>query len=197
MARIGTSADTRTIRSRQPARRRSTQRRNKDVLALLQEDHKRVQKMFKQFDKQFDKMDHTDADSTGELVETACRELEIHAKLEEELFYPALREAFAEEEEHIELLEEAQIEHDSAKQLIASLRALQPGEARYAAAFIVLSEYVKHHIEEEESQIFKQAKKAKLDLQGLGEELQERRRQMMENQDENDAGDVAAGERIR
>lgn len=193
MARIGTGTDTHTIGSRQPARRgRSTPRRSKDVLALLQEDHKRVQKMFRQFQK----MDHTDVDGMSALVETACSELEVHAKLEEELFYPALREAFIGEEEQMEMLEEAQIEHDTAKGLIVSVRALQPGEARYAAAFTVLGEYVKHHIEEEESQVFKQAKKAKLDLQGLGEALKERRQQLMDGQEE-DIGDGAAGRRLR
>jgi len=182
MPRAGTSTTTRTPKSGQTTRRASTSRsRSKDALALLQEDHKRVQKLFRQFEK----MDHQeDTEEMRALVDTACQELEMHAALEEEVFYPALREAIG--EEHMELMEEAEIEHDTAKQLIASLRELQPGDPKYAATFTVLGEYVKHHVEEEESEMFKQAKKAKLDVQALGEELKNRRNSMMAGGDESE-----------
>lgn len=165
--------------------RRSTShsRKSTDAYALLQEDHKHVQKMFKRFEK----MDREDADAMRELVETACMELEIHTQLEEELFYPALREAGDEEKSH--LLDEAQVEHDSAKQLIAELRELQPDDPRYAATFTVLGEYVNHHIEEEESEIFKAAKKAKIDAEALGEAIAERKQQL---QGEDGASSVRA-----
>jgi hemerythrin superfamily protein len=174
MARTSTSssrAGGRTAGKTAP-RRTSSKRSKTDVLSILQDDHKRVQKLFKQFEK----ADRDDSEALREIAEMACAELEMHAALEEELFYPALREAIDEEE--MELLEEARVEHDTAKQLIAQLRELQPGDARYAATFTVLGEYVMHHVEEEESDIFKQAKKAKLDLEALGEQLQERREQM-------------------
>jgi len=152
---------------------------------MLQEDHKRVQKMFKQFGR----MDREDTEAMQELVETVCHELEVHTTLEEELFYPALREAL--DEEQMEMLEEAWIEHDSAKQLIAALQELQPDDAKYAATFTVLGEYVNHHIEEEESEIFKQARKAKLDTQALGEEMLARREELMNGGAASEAGKSA------
>lgn len=160
-----------TARSaRKTATRRTAARRGKtDVLAILQDDHKRVQKLFRQFEK----ADREDGEALREIAEQACADLELHAALEEEIFYPALRDAIDAGE--LELMEEAGIEHDTAKQLIAQLRELSPGQPKYAATFTVLSEYVKHHVEEEESQIFKHAKRAKLDLQALGEQMQVRR----------------------
>jgi hemerythrin-like domain-containing protein len=179
MARTSTSSSRTGGRTagKTAARRTSSKRSKTDVLSILQDDHKRVQKLFKQFEK----ADRDDSEAMREIAEQACAELEMHAALEEELFYPALREAIDEEE--MELMEEARVEHDTAKQLIAQLRELQPGDARYAATFTVLGEYVMHHVEEEESDIFKQAKKAKLDLEALGEQLQERRAQMQGGMD--------------
>jgi hemerythrin superfamily protein len=155
-------------------RRTGGKRGKTDVLSILQNDHKRVQKLFKQFEK----ADRDDAEGMREIAEQTCAELETHAALEEELFYPALREALDDDQEKMEMMEEARVEHDTAKQLIAQLREMEPRDARYAATFTVLGEYVMHHVEEEESEVFKQAKKAKLDLEALGEQLQERRGQM-------------------
>lgn len=174
--------------STQSTTRRSTSRSHKstDVYSLLQEDHKRVQKIFKQFEK----LDREDGEAMREMVETACAELELHAQLEEELFYPALREAGDEEKSH--LLDEAEVEHDSAKQLIAQLRELQPDDPRYAATFTVLGEYVNHHIEEEEGDLFKLAKKAKLDAEALGEAIAERKQQMQGEEAGEDTDDDSA-----
>jgi hypothetical protein len=153
-------------------RRASSKRSKTDVLSILQDDHKRVLKLFKQFEK----ADREDSDALREIVQSACADLELHATLEEEIFYPALREAV----DDMEMLEEAWVEHDTAKQLIAALRGLDAGDAKYAATFTVLGEYVKHHVEEEESEIFKAAKRAKLDVQALGERLEERRSELRE-----------------
>jgi hypothetical protein len=127
-----------------------------------------------------------------EIVEPACAELELHATLEEELFYPALREAVDEEDQ--EMMEEARIEHDTAKQLIAQLRDLEPGEPAYAASFTVLSEYVKHHVQEEESEIFKAAKRAKLDLKELGDTFEQRRGQLQGSAQDSMREDGGKGE---
>ncbi|HZP86509.1 MAG TPA: hemerythrin domain-containing protein [Burkholderiales bacterium] len=140
-------------------------------MTLLQEDHKRVQKMFKQFEK----MNREDTDAMRELVASACAELDMHAALEEELFYPALREHLDDQKVH--LVDEAEIEHDSAKQLMAQLSEIEPSDPRYAATFTVLGEYVNHHIAEEENELFKLAKKVKLDLEAMGEALQEQKQQ--------------------
>jgi hemerythrin-like domain-containing protein len=169
MARTSTSSDKSSSRS-------SGTRSGKemDAYALLEEDHKRVQKLFKEFEK----ADREDLEAMRRLVETACDELEIHAALEEELFYPMLSAALEEDDQ--ELVAEAHVEHDSAKQLIEQLRSLQPGDPMYAATFTVLGEYVNHHIEEERKEIFKQAKRAKIDADELGEQLAQRKQEMQE-----------------
>lgn len=142
----------------------------KTVLDMLAEDHKKVKKMFDQFEKLKD----GDDEAKQRLVDTCCAELTIHAQLEEELFYPALRDTI----DDMDMLDEAEVEHASAKQLISELASMQPGDELYDAKFTVLGEYVKHHIEEEEKEIFPKAKKAKLDLQAMAEEASERKQEM-------------------
>jgi hypothetical protein len=146
-----------------------------DVLSMLEQDHKKVQKLFKEFDKKH----RDDPERAREIAEQTCTELEVHAALEEELFYPTVRDAMEDEEDQ-ELIAEALVEHDSAKQLIAQLRDLDAGDARYAATFIVLGEYVNHHIEEEQREMFKRVRKLDLDLSELAREMKQRRQQMME-----------------
>lgn len=144
-----------------------------DALELLAEDHRKVTKMFEQFE-MMKKEDDDEAKQT--LVEIACAELTVHAQIEEEIFYPALRETL----EETDLLDEAEVEHASAKQLITELNAMQPGDDLYEAKFTVLGEYTKHHIQEEEKQIFPKAKKARMDLESLGEELRQRKMELRE-----------------
>jgi hemerythrin-like domain-containing protein len=146
-----------------------------DVIKLLTEDHKKVKKMFDEFEKMKEDED-ADNDAKQMLVETCCAELTVHAQVEEEIFYPAMREAI----DDMDLLDEAEVEHASAKQLITELAAMQPGDELYEAKFTVLGEYVKHHIEEEEKELFPKAKKAKVDLVALGEEVQERKQELRE-----------------
>lgn len=146
-----------------------------DVLKMLAEDHKKVTKMFEQFQKMKEEED-PDTEAKQMLVEVCCAELTVHAQLEEELFYPALRDAI----DDMDLLDEAEVEHASAKQLITELAAMQPDDDLYDAKFTVLGEYVKHHIEEEEKEIFPKAKKAKLDLAAMAAEATERKMQIRE-----------------
>jgi hemerythrin-like domain-containing protein len=131
--------------------------------------------MFDEFEKMKEDED-ADNDAKQMLVETCCAELTVHAQVEEEIFYPAMREAI----DDMDLLDEAEVEHASAKQLITELAAMQPGDELYEAKFTVLGEYVKHHIEEEEKELFPKAKKAKVDLVALGEEVQERKQELRE-----------------
>jgi hemerythrin-like domain-containing protein len=131
--------------------------------------------MFDQFEKMKEEED-PDVEAKQLLVEICCAELTVHAQLEEELFYPALRDAI----DDMDLLDEAEVEHASAKQLITELASMQPGDELYDAKFTVLGEYVKHHIEEEEKEIFPKAKKAKLDLEAMAEEARERKQEMRE-----------------
>lgn len=134
-----------------------------EALEMLQEDHDKVKKSFKQFEK----LDREDAATAEELVRTVCEELKIHTTLEEEIFYPAVRDAIEDED----IMNEAQVEHDTAKILIEQLESMGADDPNFHATFTVLSEYVKHHIEEEEDEMFPQAKKTDLDFEELAHQL--------------------------
>ncbi|MDB5798288.1 MAG: hemerythrin [Paucimonas sp.] len=135
-----------------------------DAIDLLTEDHKKVKKMFKDFEKM-----HEDAspEEKQELVEQICAELIMHTTVEEEIFYPAVREAIEEDD----LMNEAEVEHASAKDLIEQIQAMDPSDPMYDAKVTVLGEYVDHHVKEEEKEMFPKAKKAKVDMEALGEEI--------------------------
>lgn len=139
-----------------------------DAIALLKADHDRVEKLFKEFEKSED-----DPEACREIVTTACNELKVHAQLEEELFYPAVRDAL--DEDDVALIDEAEVEHDSAKQLIARIESLDVDDPYYAASFTVLAEYVKHHVKEEEGELFPKVRKTDLDLGALGEDMRSRK----------------------
>lgn len=141
-----------------------------NALALLREDHDYVKKAFRHFEK----MDHGDHEAMQGLVSQVCEALEVHAQVEEELFYPAARKAIKDEE----LIAEAEVEHDSAKALIRSLKRMKPGDPKYAATFSVLGEYVKHHVKEEEEEIFPKAQRRKINLKSLGDRLMARKIQL-------------------
>jgi hemerythrin superfamily protein len=141
---------------------------SRDALHLLSEDHKKVIDMFEEFEQL---KEDPDVEAKQLLVESACAELTLHAQVEEDVFYPAARDAI----DDMDLLDEAIVEHASAKQLINELNTMQPDDDLYDAKFTVLGEYVKHHIEEEEKQIFPKVKKAKVDLDELGEEIRQRK----------------------
>lgn len=149
-----------------------------DVLNMLIADHKRAKKSFKDFEK----LDaQKQADACKELVEQTCAELQVHTTLEEEVFYPAVRQALKEQD----LLDEAEVEHASAKQLIEQLQSMQQQsrlDGKFSATFTVLGEYVKHHIKEEESELFEQCEKAgtKIDWAALGERMKARKAELME-----------------
>ena len=146
-----------------------------EALQMLKEDHQRVTSMFDDFRK---------AESPEEkepLAERICDELTLHAELEESCFYPAIREAIEEEE----LVNEADVEHATAKDLIAKIQAADSSDSHFSAMVNVLGEVVKHHIQEEENEIFKQVKKAEdLDLDALAERMAEFKR---------DAGSAESG----
>ena len=142
-----------------------------NAIDLLKEDHEKVKKAFKQFEK----MDRADTESCRELVERVCAELRVHTTLEEEIFYPAVREAIEDED----IMNEAAVEHETAKILIEQLENMEPDDPNYFATFTVLGEYVMHHVKEEEGEMFPQAKKAKdLDLEALGEQMTARKEEL-------------------
>lgn len=135
-----------------------------DVISLLTEDHKKVKKMFKDFEKM---KDSGSADELSELVESICSELTVHAEAEEAIFYPALREAL----DDTDLVDEAEVEHGELKELISRLESMTADDPKYKATVKVLAEYVDHHVKEEEGEIFPRVKKAKMDIDALGEEV--------------------------
>ncbi len=145
--------------------------RRPNAVTLLTQDHREVKKLFREFQKLTKKKDEADPEQKRELVQQACRALTVHARLEEELFYPAVRDAIDDDD----TMDEAEVEHTAAKQLIAELQSAQPGDPLYDAKFTVLGEYVNHHVEEEEKQMFPKVKKSDLDLLELGETMMTRR----------------------
>jgi hemerythrin-like domain-containing protein len=134
------------------------------AVQLLKEDHEYVKKAFRAFEK----MDEEDQPA---LVKQVCAALKAHTKIEEEVFYPAVRKAIADED----LMNEAEIEHESAKTLIRQLERMKPSNPKYAATFMVLGEYVKHHVKEEESEMFPKAKRRRVNLKALGSKLMARK----------------------
>jgi hemerythrin superfamily protein len=160
--------------ARKTQRRRDSgksSRRNsaRDAIALLRADHERVKEMFGRFE------NVRGRDRKENLVEQICLELQVHTAIEEEIFYPAVREAI----DDADLMDEALVEHQSAKDLIAQLQSTSAGDDLYDARVTVLGEYVLHHVKEEQGEMFPKARKAGLDLRALGERMQERKAQLM------------------
>lgn len=142
------------------------------VINMLKDDHARVRKAFGDFDK-LDVLE--DSQQCMELVEHTCGELEVHTALEEELFYPAARAAL----DDAELVDEAEVEHMTVHMLMEQIKDMEPEEEKYAATFKVLGEYVKHHLKEEEDEMFPKLAKSKLDWDGLLQQMTERRQQLI------------------
>ncbi|HEY8940039.1 MAG TPA: hemerythrin domain-containing protein [Cellvibrio sp.] len=141
-----------------------------EATKLLRADHKLVNTLFDQYESS------RSPEKKKALVEQICEELTIHAQIEEEVFYPKVQ---AELKDH-ELVPEAKVEHDTLKYLIAQLDAGEPGEEEFDAKVKVLSEYVKHHVREEQTEIFPKVQSSKLDLQELGAELAQRKEELKE-----------------
>jgi hemerythrin-like domain-containing protein len=158
-----------TTKTKKPAARQSPNA--PDAIALLKEDHKKVSAMFAQYDKLGDKA------HAGKLAlaRKICKELRIHTQIEEEIFYPATRAVLPKEDD---LLDEAQVEHDSAKELIRQLDAMQPGDDLFDAKVTVLGEQIKHHVKEEHEDMFPKVRKTKLDLRELGMRLAFRKEEL-------------------
>jgi hemerythrin superfamily protein len=142
-----------------------------DAVELLTQDHKEVKKLFKAYEKLV--KDEAAGSEKQELANQICMMLTVHTTIEEEIFYPAAREALPEQD----LLDEAVVEHASAKSLIEQIQSMSPKDDLYDAKVTVLGEYIDHHVKEEETELFPKVKKAKLDLEQLGEEMAERKMQ--------------------
>lgn len=165
-SRTSSHPTTGTVARGRPSRAESDAR--DEIIAMLKSDHARVKKIFRDFQK----LDpHEDAEQCETLVTQACEELEKHASLEEGLFYPASRNCLSDED----LIDEAEVEHMMVKTLISQLREMSPEDEKYAATFKVLGEYVKHHVAEEEGEIFPKLARARFDWPSLQQEMSEHR----------------------
>jgi hemerythrin-like domain-containing protein len=148
-----------------------TRSKNASAIDMLKEDHAKVKKAFKEFEN----MDRSDTETCRQVVKTVCEDLKVHTSLEEEIFYPAVRAAIEDED----IMNEAAVEHETAKMLIEQLENSGPEDPQYFATFTVLGEYVMHHVKEEEGEMFPQAKKAELDLDALGEQMKARKEELV------------------
>lgn len=144
-----------------------------DAVDLLDADHIAAKKLFQQFNKLAEA--EGPAEERKALANQICRELTVHAQIEEEIFYPAARAALDEDP----LMDEATVEHASAKELIAQIEGMQADEPLFNAKVIVLGEYIDHHVGEEREQMFEKARKSKMDLVALKEQLATRKEELM------------------
>lgn len=165
-----TAKSTANNAGKRSGRRRRTGRRDPLAVQLLKADHREVEGWFDEYEQLED-----DAEKL-ELFQRIALALKVHTRIEEEIFYPETRGDVEED-----MLDEAYVEHDGAKKLIAEIEAMQPGEELYDARVKVLGEYIKHHVKEEEQPggIFSQAKKGDEDLEAMGERLKARKDELM------------------
>jgi preprotein translocase subunit SecD len=149
----------------------ATDTRSQDGLQLLAADHRKVEGLFESFE------GASGTAAKEKLVRQICTELKIHSQIEEEIYYPAIRGKVEED-----ALDEAYVEHDSAKLLINELEAAEPNESYYDAKVKVLSELIEHHVKEEEKQrdnLFQQTRAAEIDLEALGAQLAARKEELL------------------
>jgi len=166
MATARTSEDTR----KSPARKAKPEM---DAIQLLKADHRQVEEWFEEFEK-------AKADRKREiLAHKICTALTVHTQIEEEIFYPAFLEATGDED----MNDEAYVEHQGAKDLIAQIEAGKPGDDKWDAKVTVLSEMIKHHVHEEEMRdgMFAKAKKSSMDLDEIGQQMAARKKELMKN----------------
>jgi hypothetical protein len=140
-----------------------------DAIKLLKDDHKEVKAWFKEYEGL-----EQDAEKQA-LADKICLALTVHTQIEEEIYYPATREAIDDDD----LLDEAEVEHASAKQLIAEIQAMKAGDRLFDAKVTVLGEYIDHHVEEEEGEMFPESRDSDLDLKALGIKMAARKQELM------------------
>ncbi|HEY4212609.1 MAG TPA: hemerythrin domain-containing protein [Steroidobacteraceae bacterium] len=170
-ARKSSRTKSRTSRGGGANRAASRRQSSSDAIALLKADHRQVEKWFDQFES-------TNSGSRKQsLAGQICKALEVHTQIEHEIFYPAFLEATDDEDIH----HEAEVEHDAAKKLIQEIEASGPDDDYYDAKVKVLSEMIKHHVNEEEQRdgMFAKARQARMDLDSLGEQLAARKAELM------------------
>ncbi|WP_298925143.1 hemerythrin domain-containing protein [uncultured Ramlibacter sp.] len=153
-----------------------TTRTEKDACDLLDADHKAVKKLFNAYDELAGSKARGAAQKRLDIAREICKELKVHTQIEEEILYPALREAFKE----TDIVAEAEVEHAGAKDLIAQLDALQEADEMFDAKVKVLGEYIDHHVKEERNEMFPKARaNRKLDLVAMRDDLAARKEELL------------------
>lgn len=142
-----------------------------DALRLLKADHDEVATMFEEYE------DSDDDGEKQEMAQTICAALTVHAEIEEEIFYPAAREVL--EAQELELVNEADVEHAAVKELVSQIEASDPTDDHFDATIKVLKEYVKHHVREEESELFPRLEARELDREAVGNALAARKAELL------------------
>lgn len=149
--------------------KKTTPPKPQDAITMLRADHAKVAALFADFAKT------RSAARKKALVSTICNELSVHAQVEEEVFYPAVKAALKDKS----LIPEAVVEQATMKALIAQIEGVEPDGEMYDARVTVLAEYVKHHVKEEHTEMFPRAKKTRLDMAALGAQMAQRKAALM------------------
>lgn len=144
-----------------------------DAISLLEDDHDKVTALFDRFDKIKDGRASKEKET---IVAEVCRDLTIHTAIEEEIFYPAIKAAVADDD----MMNEAVVEHDGAKSLIHELEGMDAADEMFNAKVTVLAEYIKHHVKEERDEMFPKARRTDVDMTALGAKMLERKQQLMQ-----------------
>ncbi len=155
----------------------TTKRATPDACSLLDADHRKVKKMFSDYETLTNSKAASASQKKRDLANEICMELKVHTQIEEEIFYPALREAFKD----ADLLDEAEVEHASAKDLIAQIQDATEVDDKFDAKVKVLGEYIDHHVKEERNEMFVKARATRgLDLVAMRDQLAQRKEELME-----------------
>jgi hemerythrin HHE cation binding domain-containing protein len=154
------------------------------AIDLLEEDHREVEGYFDQYE------ELEDESEKEELATKICLALRVHTQIEEEIFYPAARKATEDDD----LLDEAKVEHQGATRLIEEIEEMMVGDDLYDAKVKVLGEQVKHHVKEEEEELFPEVKSAKMDVEALGKKMAARKQELMSELGDAEPGEVEADE---
>jgi hemerythrin superfamily protein len=163
------AGEIKSSRSKSESRETKTQAASPTAFELLEQDHREVEEWFDEYD------ELKEDNRKGDLAEKICLALKVHAQIEEEIFYPEAREATKDND----LIDEAVVEHATVKNLIGEIEAMEVGEELYDAKMRVLGEMVKHHIKEEEEELFPELEAVKIDLDAVGKEIAERKEELM------------------
>lgn len=161
--------------TKRAAKTPARQGRTKDACDLLEADHKAVRKLFDEYRSLAESRARSAQAKKRDLAERICMELTVHAMIEEEIFYPAARSVIKDKS----LLNEATVEHASARELIDQIRHMDDSDELFDATLLVLGEYVTHHVREERTELFPKLRESRLNLVELREELAQRKEQLM------------------